>query len=112
MKATPILDLLIYIKSYAPHFPEEDQTSVEHEFQKLRERLGSFGRKPMSSEARLWFDIAVRDVEDAAHAYELNENAEGERALDSAEDHLRRAIAGKSRKSRFVVSPEGDIDEK
>ena len=112
MKATPVLDLMIYIRTYAPHFPEEDQTTVDHEFQKLRDRFDVFGRKPMTPDARRWFDIASREVDAAARAYGDGDVDSGEQALGSAEDHLRRSIAGRKMKARFVVSPEGNVGEK
>ncbi|HEY6332341.1 MAG TPA: hypothetical protein VI756_23655 [Blastocatellia bacterium] len=104
-----IMGRLMFIQSYAPEFPEEDQTSTAIEFAGLRHALGSFLKAVRSKDGQRWMSVVVYEVEQADTAYlEGNEEC-GRRLLVFAEQHFKNAITGKKVRARFIADAGGRV---
>jgi hypothetical protein len=101
-------DRLSYVLLYAPDFPREDETTVEHEFDKLVEQVHTLWKEVQDVERRGWLDLLGRELVEAKAAFVEGDTKKGACLIQSAEERLASWHSRKRVRSTFIVGPDGD----
>jgi hypothetical protein len=90
-----IVDALIYVQHYAPHFPAEDQTDLEAEFDLLHREIDQRRSASKNELQRHWYNLALADLRKAKRAYDNGDADGGLAALKSVENFCDYALRRK-----------------
>jgi hypothetical protein len=104
-----ILDNMAYVLVNAPEFPEEDQTSLERERERITGRLSKHRSTLRTEDQLTWHSLAEQEIAAAFGAYSSGDEHTGCRQLQQAEEHFRRSFKPKKIRSDFVVGTGGEI---
>ena len=104
-----VIDQLIYNKSYAPNYPEEDQTNTEREQHLIVLWLDSAIALVNREDVGDWLRLGRSSVEEAFTKVRDGDRSGSVRAFQFAVQYLRNALAGKPYKVDFIGKPGGPI---
>ena len=109
-KSQPTLDRFSYIEIYAPRFPEEDQTTLQREFDELRNDLLEIAAKTRTKSRQTWLNLALRETESAFLGYLRGDEDSGCKSVQRAHEHFKKYVRREPTKARFLVGPDGTTE--
>jgi hypothetical protein len=102
---------LNYILVYAPHFPEEDQTSFEKEFNLLRCEVDLLSKRVRGIDDERSFSMAKDALQGSYDAYIAGNEYLGSQLLQVAERHLKDGVKHKKVKITFIADAAGIVQK-
>lgn len=96
---------LSYVLLYAPDFPKEDATTVEHEFDKVLDQVHTWWKEIQDGEQRRSLDLLGRQLVQARGAFMEGDTRKGSSLIQSAEERLADLRSRKKMRSSFIVGP-------
>lgn len=100
-------DQLIYNETYAPNYPAEDQTSLEHEERRLIDWLSEVAKASRVDIVKSNVALAKSAVEEACALIRSGRVDEGQKAFGSAKGYVQGALSRKQAKVAFIAGPAG-----
>jgi|SRR6185369_13217983 len=101
-------DRLSYVLLHAPTFPQEDQTNVVQEFERLLSETRLLWNSVQDVERRHWLDLLATELLQARECFVQGDTLGGCRLIQSAEDRLADWLSNKKARPTFVVDPSGN----
>lgn len=106
---TGILDQMSYLLTYAPHFPEGHQTTLQGAHDQMSSRMKEHRAQLHSAAQLTWHYLAEQALASAIHAYLTGDGPAGRRRMQQAEAHFRRSFEAKKVGTEFTVGFDGKI---
>lgn len=105
-------ELFAYLQlNSGSNLPSEDQTTVQAEFQKLRNIVKLASDYVKTDDAKRILTFCTEDLDKALDAYEKHDDDGALKYLDSAKKRFDEARSDKSSKPTFVVGPDGGAEK-
>ena len=104
-------ELLAYLELSGSVLPEEDGTTIQGEFQKLRNIVKLASDYLKSEDGKKALRFCTEELDKALTAYEAKNDTTGRKYLDAARRHLEEARADKPSKATFIAGPNGQLEK-
>jgi hypothetical protein len=103
-------ELLSYILLFAPAFPEDHETTVEEQVDRLLKALQELSGDLQDVERRRWLELAGQEVVEARACFLSGRPDDGRALIESARDHFNNWRKQKSKRPAFLVGPGGETE--
>ena len=102
------LDLMSWILVHAPdEWPEDTNTDVTQEFDKLREALARCEGSVKTEDQKQLFQLCLSEVQSSHEAFLAQNEHKGCRDIQNAEEHFRRSFKQAKIRPSFIVADDG-----
>jgi hypothetical protein len=107
-----ILGLLTVAQGYPESWSEDERTrfpTIQGILVEAIDRVATKIRLCKQVRRRSWFNLALEALQEAREYYSTGQYDEGRRAVQGADDLLRKGNKADKRKTAFIAGPGGDI---
>ena len=106
-------EVISYICLSAGHYPDEDGTDDEQEFERLQTILHTLLADAHNQNAITWLSLAAQEIREARAFFKEQKFQIGCSILESAETHIGYALLKRPTKATFIAGSDGvtKVDE-